>query len=98
MSGPSVQFSNQVVGGFAAGASSLQGSLRPFDNQGSVSLALQPHNYCSATIPLGASQTAMGKIVLLLLLIAICVALSYARSSISSQGPAPNGNPFPSPR
>ena len=27
------------------------GSAGPFDNQGSVSLALQPHNDCSATIP-----------------------------------------------
>ena len=43
-----------------------------------MSLALQPHNNCSAINFLGASQTAMVKIVFLLLLIAICVALSYA--------------------
>jgi hypothetical protein len=46
-----------------------------------VSLALQPHNNCSAiNFQGGAPQTAMinGKIVFLLLLIAICVALSYA--------------------
>jgi hypothetical protein len=47
-------------------------------NQGSVSLALQPHNHCSAIHSLGASQTAIGKIVFLLLLIAICIAVSYA--------------------
>jgi Tfp pilus assembly protein PilO len=43
-----------------------------------VSLALQPHNQCSAINFLNASQIAMVKIVFLLLLVATCVALSYA--------------------
>ena len=55
---------------------SILGQTRNFRTV--VSLALQPHNQCSAINFLNASQTAMVKIVFLLLLIAICVALSYA--------------------